>query len=372
MLANPHDALIFGPAYLDRVIRVDRPLLDPSLGLPALDRSVDGRWLDHRGDSIRLIDPGGATLTIEPAPGWPGPVGTVAISRAWAGGIGAGRTMGQARGVGWSEDLGGMGAGFAASLGGTLISALGPDDDPDSRAVLAGLDRAGIAHEPVRIAGRVADWTLLISSGEHGDKLPIGFRGCHAAWDDVSSWVDRRSRVRVVAALPNRLALAVLGSGGPGTIRAFFPNARNMLDRVDPAAQLAGMVDVLSCNAGEWIDLGDQALAFAGVAILAVTDGPRGATVRYRADDGSTKRVEVAAFPRSTPIVDTNRAGEAFAATLLATLLDAGWAPGPVASGLVERAAVRASAAAALVLGRGDFGFATDSEVDAAVRRGRA
>ncbi|HKI43281.1 MAG TPA: hypothetical protein VKA66_23585 [Mycobacterium sp.] len=34
---------VFGPAYLDRVLRVNRPLIDPSLGSP-IDQSADGEW----------------------------------------------------------------------------------------------------------------------------------------------------------------------------------------------------------------------------------------------------------------------------------------------------------------------------------------
>ena len=34
---------VFGPAYLDRVLRVDRPLDRSGIG-PPLDQSVDGEW----------------------------------------------------------------------------------------------------------------------------------------------------------------------------------------------------------------------------------------------------------------------------------------------------------------------------------------
>ena len=81
--------------------------------------------------------------------------------------------------------------------------------------------------------------------------------------------------------------------------------------------------------------------------------------------------MKVPAFPRSHPPRDTNRAGEAYAATLLATLLDAGWRPGVAERTLVEVAATRASAAAALVLDRPDFGFPTPEEIDEALRAGR-
>ena len=81
---------------------------------------------------------------------------------------------------------------------------------------------------------------------------------------------------------------------------------------------------------------------------------------------GSTR----AAFPRGRPPVDTNRAGECFAATLLTCLLDVGWRPGPADAELICRAARRASAASALVLDLERFGFPTPTQVDRALERG--
>ena len=99
-----------------------------------------------------------------------------------------------------------------------------------------------------------------------------------------------------------------------------------------------------------------------------MTDGPAGATVRFRASaGGDLESIRVPAFSMAGPVVDTNRAGEAFASAALATLLDAGWGPGPAAPELVARAATRGAAAAALVLRRADFGFPAADEVDAAV-----
>ncbi len=239
---------------------------------------------------------------------------------------------------------------------------------------MALLERAAIPHEPIRCAGHPADWTLLISSGPHGDKLPIGFRGCHAALTaaDLERWEKATARVRVVAGLPNRVARVAL-TRDPRTVRAFFPNSRNMRDRADPVAAFADRIDLFGCNSGEWRDLGAAAGRLDDVPVVAITDGARGATVRFRAIGGGRDAVTVPAFPRRGPILDTNRAGEAFAATLLATLLTDGWAPSiGTDRGRVEFAAARASAAAALVLGRDDFGFATAEEIDEAVARGTA
>ena len=265
----------------------------------------------------------------------------------------------------------GWGPGMPRRWGGTLISALGSLADSTSQFVVPHLERAGISHEAVRLNDWAADWTLLISSGPHGDKLAVGFRGCHAAWTDFEPWRDRRCLVRVVAALPNRVVPAALGDPAASQIRAFFPNVRNMLDRADPLAGYADRFHFLSCNRGEWNDLGDQASALDPVPIVAITDGPRGAEVRFLDAEGSRDQVVVPAFPRTVPIVDTNRAGEAFAANLLTTLVEAGWTPGPTSADLIRRAAWRGSAASALVLGRSDFGFPTRDEVDRAVAVGR-
>jgi sugar/nucleoside kinase (ribokinase family) len=154
-------------------------------------------------------------------------------------------------------------------------------------------------------------------------------------------------------------------------VRLFAPAMRNMAD-VDPkVSQFARQIDILCCNRGEWEAIDDREEVAFRLAILAVTDGPDGAEVRYTTPTGDAGRLEVPAFPRRRPPRDTNRAGEAFASTLVATLLDAGWEPGPAPDDLVRLAATRASAAAALVLDRVDFGFPEAEEIDDAVREGR-
>ena len=357
--------LIFGPAYLDRVVRVDRPLVDPAFGERPLDGSVDGRWIGP-GEGLTLLDPLGNRLLAELPADWPGPSGTIGLSRPLSRRAGWSRTI---PALSCLDDLGGMGAGFAAALGGELVSALGPEDDPSSLAIARLLGDAGVAHHPIRVGGMPADWTLLITSGEHGDKLPIGFRGCHASLADLAGWASRPSGLRVVASLPNRLASEALR--GPATIRAFAPASRNMLDRDPPISGFVDSIDVLSCNRGEWEALTDREQVAWRVSILAITDGPLGAVVRFTTPDGDAGRFEVPAFPRAHPPRDTNRAGEAFASALLSTLLENDWTPGVTPPDLARLATDRASAAAALVLDRTDFGFPAPNEVDDALRAGR-
>ncbi len=349
---------VYGPAYLDRVLRVDRPLVDPASGGP-LDQSVDGAWRAGRG--LTLIDPGGGVIEVDLPGDWPGPTGEVRLSRALI----PGRR--RVRGEGWHDDLGGMGAGYAAAFGGELVCALGPEDDPTSRAISDLLAAQGVDHRPIRLAGRSADWTLLLTSGAHGDKLPIGFRGCASDLSGFESGGEAPGDLLVVASMTNRLAASALEA--PAEVRFFAPAMRNMLDRSPPVARFANGVDVLACNRREWEALDDRD-PLAGVSILAITDGPSGSTVAFRRFGGDRVVLHVPAFPRTRPPVDTNRAGEAYASTLVSALLDGGWSGGPAEEALVRSAAYRASAAAALVLDRPGFGFPTREEVDEAVRAG--
>jgi ribokinase len=266
-----------------------------------------------------------------------------------------------------------MGAGVASALSGTVISVLGPEDDPTSRAVAALLERHDVSHHCLRIADRRADWTLLVSSGEFGDKLAVGFRGCHAALsaEALGPSLAEPCDVRVVAGFPNRLAAVALRASG-ARLRLFAPAIRNMVDRDPPISAMAGAVDVLCCNRREWEALDDREEVAARVSILVITDGAQGSRARYTDPQGEARAIREPAFPRARPPRDTNRAGEAFAACLTATLLDLGWdAPSGVVDGPTMATAMRrAAAASALVLDRLDFGFPTETEIDAATARG--
>jgi ribokinase len=361
---------VFGPAYLDRVLCVDRPLVDRGFG-PPIDQSVDGIWKFGTSHTLELTDPTGYVLEVELPPDWPGPTGEVRLSRAICTGVTGRRLI---RGLSWHDDLGGMGAGYAAALGGQLCSALGPESNPMSRAISQRLADLRIEHDPIRVWDHPADWTLLVTSGEFGDKLPIGFRGCHAALE-LSALGARATRpcdLRVVASLPNLQAARVLAAPGAG-IRFFAPALRNMLDHDIPLLSFAHSIDVLSCNRREWETSDDREEVAWQVSILIVTDGPDGSSVRYTTATGEPGHLHLLAFPRDRPPRDTNRAGEAYSATLLATLLDHGWnaASGVIDDALIRLAAERGAAAAALELDFVAFGFPDAKAIDAALRAGR-
>jgi hypothetical protein len=352
---------VFGPAYLDRVVRVDRALVPP--GSPPLDQSIDGLLTFGRG--LVLRDPEGATIAVDLPEGWPGPWGAIALSR------GLGIADLRAQGISWNDDLGGMGAGYAAALGGELVCVLGAADDPTSRDVSALLDRSEVRHRAVRVAGASADWTLVVTSGPFGDKLPVGFRGCLDRVESLRPEVVAAGPcdVRVVASFPNRLAGPILRDPS-ARLRVFAPTTRNMTDREFPMARFAESIDVLCCNRREWEGLDDREQVAWQVSILAVTDGPNGSLIRFTTPQGEPGRIEVPAFARTDPPRDTNRAGEAYASTLIASLLDLGWRGGVVEPALIEQAAGRAAVAAALELDLIAFGFPGGAEIDAALRSG--
>jgi len=363
-------AMVFGPAYLDRVLRVDRPLVAPDLGSP-IDQSVDGSLGFTGGRSLELTDPAGYTIEITPPPGWPGPLGRIELEREVRAGVTGRRAV---SGMSWTDVLGGMGAGYAAALAGTLCCALGPADDPISQVVDSLLNRQAIAHSAIRVPDRGADWTLLVSSGMHGDKLPIGFRGCHAALAPGSfdPWLSAPCDLLIAAALPNRLAAHILSAPG-ADCRVFAPAMRNMRDPECLLSSFAGSIDLLCCNRQEWESLADREEVAWRVSILIVTEGPAGSLARFTTPQGEPGTVLVPAFPRDRPPRDTNRAGEAFAATFISTLLSQGWQPasGVVAADLVRQAMIRASASAALVLDRTDFGFPAAEDLESVLRAGR-
>ena len=331
---NGRTVAVFGPAYLDRVAHVDAPLVDRAIAKP-LDASVEGVWESIESEKLTLVDPLGAVIKLTLAADWPGPRGLARLKTALTPGVGRWRS--EVQSTTWRDDLGGMGAGFAKAFKGTLTCGLGPEDDPVGIAVLELLGRYNVAARPIRVNRHAADWTLLVTSGAHGDKLPVGFRGCHAnlKMEDVN--IPKYCDLAVVAGVSNALAERWFRRVEAST-RFFAPGLRNMVDRSVSVGRFGDAIDILSCNRREWETLKDRAEVLEKVAIVAVTDGPRGGVVWFRDRGGTRREVGVAAFPRSRPPRDTNRAGKAFASTLVSTLLDSGWTRGGVDRAVMEHA----------------------------------
>lgn len=361
---------VFGPAYVDRVIRVDRPLLADGV----VDGSYDGQ-IETTIGPWRICDEAGGAIVIQkrfPRHGIE-PMGRqVRVSGRLSSASGP-----WARPVVEKSDsshLGGMGAGFAVAFRGELTSAVGRGGadgyDPMGEFLREQIAAHRIEHRPIRVPDRPSDWTLILTSGPFGDKLAIGFRGCHAAIPSLETAdLDDSCDLLVVAALPNRLIAEALTV--PARVRFLAPAMRNMKDVDLPLSSFAGRFDILSCNRREWESLVDRETVLSRTPIVAVTDGPGGCTIHFSEPDGRRSAASLPAFPREAPPRDTNRAGESFAATLVDSLLDAGWLPGPTDSELIRHAGLRASAAAALVLDREDFGFPAPNEIDAALLAGK-
>jgi sugar/nucleoside kinase (ribokinase family) len=361
--------VVYGPAYLDAVLRVDGPLLDRRTHPRPLDRGILGRLGGESGErDLRLLAPDGSLRIRVPSPGHGLGGDLIGLADPLGGGTPFGDRALTAAVP--EADLGGMGAGYAKAFDGVLISALGdPEVDPVSRQVTGLLRSHGIRARPIVVPGRAADWTLLATSGAHGDKLAVGFRGCHASLEDWGPAADCMlgADLVVAASLTNALARAALGAAD-GPARMFAPTRFNMLDRDPPVASFAKAIDILCCNQQEWelLPLGEREEIARRVALLSVTDGPAGCRV---ACGGLV--VEGPAFPRAAPPRDTNRAGESFAATLVQALMRSGWRPGaPLPRAGLRAAVLRASAAAALVLDIEPFGFPEEAAVDAALRGG--
>jgi len=354
--------LIFGPAYLDRVLRTDAPLIPGE----RFDGSLDG-VTDGDGGAACLTDRSGFSIVLDGIDGTSRPLGEVRVD-----GLFGGESPFDNHTVGVVSDtdhLGGMGAGYARALGGTLISALGPVGDPIGDRVSALLAAQRIDHRPIHVADQTSDWSLIVSSREFGDKLAIGFRGCHSSVNNLG--ITQHAPpcdLLVVASLPNRLVAQALDC--PARLRLVAPAMRNARDTSPALASLACRFDVLSLNRGEWEATADRASIREKTPIVIVTDGPDGCAVSFRNQDGETNTLNFPAFPRNHPPRDTNRAGEAFASSFVSILMDHGWTSGPSDPNLIREAATRGSAAAALVLDREDFGFGTDAEINAALERG--
>lgn len=372
--------LVFGPVYLDRVLRVDGPLVPPEQGGP-LDGSARAVVRNDRPGGLVLKDSVGQIIEVATPADWPGPTGTIGLAGPFLGEPPAWDVR-RVTAVSWTDDLGGMGAGYAAALGGELRCVLGDPADGRSETIVGLLDRHAVAHRALRRKGTEAEWSLVVSSGPHGDKLAIGFRGgdlvadegrklrgCFDGYEPEPSndFVCGPSDLRIVAGWPGDLAAWALRSGSE-TARLYAPNLRNMGSV--PKLARDGLIDLLCCNRGEWNALPGAEAIRGSIPLVSVTDGPAGASLYVRQPDGTDQVVRIPAFPRTHPPRDTNRAGEAYASALASSLLDQGWRGGPAAASIVQTAALRASAAAALVLDLEAFGFPDDRAIDRALERG--
>ena len=311
---------VFGPAYLDRVLRVDGPCSTRRSVPPGSERR---RPLGVRARAHDCVDPAGDVDRRRAPRRLAGPDRRGHALAAPPGSSDRGVLAAESvRGVSWHDDLGGMGAGFAAAprgRAGRRPRARGRPDQPGRRRTPgAGRDRppADPGRRTIPPTGRCSSPAAGI-----GDKLPIGFRGCHAALR--RRLPDAGARRRATSASWRRCRTGWRPRPCAGRARPSGSSPRRCGTCSTGSSRCRGSPRRSTSSAAtvsEWESLADREEVAWRVSILAITDGPRGSARPVhdarRARPGSST---VPAFPRTHPPRDTNRAGEAFAATLVTT-----------------------------------------------------
>jgi sugar/nucleoside kinase (ribokinase family) len=341
--------LIFGPAYLDVVLTLDRPLLADG---PTLDQSLPAARLTPRDDGVvEVTEPAGDRLTCLLPPGsaeWAAayelcePV----LARTRPGQV----LVGEYPVVRAVRQLGGMGAGYAKALGGLLRMPVG--DDAVGCEVLRLLAAHGIDAVPALLPGCASDTSLLLQTSS-GDKLAIGVRRAMTRWQagEEDHALAKGAGALVFCGAPNALLAAVLEQS-PDIPVMCAPALRNACDRSVPLAALAAKIDYLTLNVLEWVQLEDRERLRREVPVITVTEGARGSRVLL-----GEREIHLPAAPVHGP-VDTNRAGETYGAVffqiLRRTCPDF---PRGVTAEAAEQAAHCAAMQAAKQLALREFGF---------------
>ena len=244
------------------------------VGDAALDVLARAGTLPAPGGDVR------ASIAIRPG-------GAGANTAAWLAALGADPVLIARIGA---DTAGEQVRGYLAAAG--VGTALVTDDAAPTATVVVLVDGAG---QRAMLADRGAAGRLA-----PGDiTVPAGARHLH-----LSGYVllDRSSRAAGQAALAAARAAGLTTSVDPQAA-ALLTDPAGFLDQVRG-------VDLLLPSAGELAALGGADAALAAVRAVAVTDGPRGAAWLDRAG-----KVEVPG--RTTEVVDTTGAGDAFDAGVL-------------------------------------------------------
>jgi len=181
----------------------------------------------------------------------------------------------------------------------------------------------GLQVQPQLLAGSPSDTTLLITSGALGDKLPIGRRELASRFscDALLSSAVKRAQVLVIAAVGNQLSVQIIRTAGDDTFVVLAPAWRNLDGHIDRVIEVADRIGYLSCNLQKWEGLDRKQAWLERIPLIAVTEGKNGATAHYHGSGGRYASLHMRAFRPDKPHVDTNRAGESFAAAFLKCLL---------------------------------------------------
>lgn len=305
---------IFGPAYLDVVLTLDRPLL---AGGPVLDQSLPAARLTPRDDGVlEVVGPAGDRLVFQLPADQSEFAATCELCEPVLARTQPGRTVtGEYPVANAVRQLGGMGAGYAKALGGLLRMPVG--DDAVGREVLQLLAIHEIDTVPALLPDCPSDTSLLLQSPQ-GDKLAIGVRRAMTRWQVTREdhALAAQASALVFCGAPNALTAAVLANA-PDIPVMCAPALRNVCDRSVPLADLAAQIDYLALNALEWAQLDSAEEMRRQVPVITVTEGARGSRVLL-----GEREIRIPAVPFEGP-ADTNRAGETYAATFFRTLLAA-------------------------------------------------
>ena len=368
--------LVLGPVYLDLVLEVDRPLMPvmPTAGDDA-SRPAARVVLDHsvyeisrssepagelivRNNAHQSIEIFSTTAAMLPVTGTITVDRQLAVAQAWRHRIGlaAHRIL-----------PGGMGAGFAAALKSRVVAALGANDsqepDADGQQLIERLRDAAVRLNPQLIQDVKTDTTVLLSSGPHGDKLPVGRRRAAGSLrcDAELSDTIRQSDVLVIAGHENQLTAELLQAAGKDCVIVFAPTWRNIDPTTSELVAVLDRIDYISCNEEEWRGLDGDSWLRQQVALITVTAGTKGATVHFRNQAGEPGSLHVPAYRAADRPVDTNRGGESFASAFLNCLLEEigidGLKSRRFTREIIEQAAREATVAAYLQVQTSSFRF---------------
>jgi hypothetical protein len=309
-MINITDTVIFGPAYLDLVIKLKVPIV-PELPTP-LDQSLPVKSIiSDESRTIQLISDIGDNLIINFTAKHACINGKYHLNE----GILSRRCGIDCQPINKTiqadesfQQLGGMGAGYAKAFGGLLRMPLG--DDAVGSKLREILASHHIISKPALLSGHNSDTTVVIQS-QTGDKLAAGYRDALAHWqccdDDIA--MAKKAEYIIFCGASNSFMEKILFSGLSALVMC-APSMRNIDDADCPLADLANKIDYLAMNALEWSHLDRQNEIINAIPLITITDGARGSDIYLYG-----KQYFFPALPHHGP-VDTNRAGETYASTI--------------------------------------------------------
>jgi ribokinase len=309
--------IVFGPAYIDRVLTIAQPLL-PTAGAPSFDQSVTATNMEPLAEPQVCLDGSIGDRLVFHLPkntGCPGLRFT--LQEPLLVRLCVGQTIPCVTGQYAVEtvrfQLGGMGAGYAKACHGLLRAPFGADET--GRLVQTLLDEAGVSVSPSILPACQSDASLIILT-PRAEKLAVGVRDAlrHWRYTEEDATLAQAARAVIFCGAPNALVADILSRGVDAAVM-YAPNMRNVDDTTVPLATLAPYIHYLAMNALEWAHLGEPQVLLATIPLISVTDGAHGSRVYVYG-----RRLDIPAVPHPAPR-DTNRAGETYAATLFNALL---------------------------------------------------